>query len=127
MKLLQKAGLRSGDILIVAFILITTIFASVWIYGTSESPSLLVVESVNGKWVYPLNTDTTVEIPGLLGSTRIEIHDGRARFLDSPCPNKTCVTDHGIGSNGEWNACLPNQVIARIASEHDGDLDVMAY
>ena len=43
----------------------------------------------------------------------IEIKDGRVRITDSPCPNKTCI------SQGWHNplVCLPNKVMISVEGE----------
>jgi hypothetical protein len=60
--------------------------------------------------VVPLGEDRTINVPGPLGTTIVEIRDGRVRVLDSPCPNKTCVSQGWVEEPGETIVCLPNRV-----------------
>ena len=77
---------------------------------------------------YPLEENTTVEIQGHQGISVIEIDQGKAGFLDSPCANKTCVASPPISKNGEWSACLPNGIFMRIESqEEESDIDIMVF
>ena len=69
-----------------------------------------------------------MEIQGHQGISVIEIDQGKAVFLDSPCANKTCVASPPISKNGEWSACLPNGIFMRIESqEEESDIDIMVF
>jgi hypothetical protein len=50
----------------------------------------------------------------------IEIGDGRARVLASPCTNQTCVASGTIHSRGQWIACLPNGIFVSVESAGSG-------
>lgn len=54
-------------------------------------------------------------IPGPLGVTRLEIRDGRARIIASPCPEQRCVHSGAIQRRGSLIVCVPNRVVVRIA------------
>jgi hypothetical protein len=58
----------------------------------------------------PLDEDRIINVPGPLGKTTVEIKGGRVRVLDSPCPNKTCVSQGWVERPGETIVCLPNRV-----------------
>jgi hypothetical protein len=60
--------------------------------------------------VVPLDEDRIINVPGPLGKTTVEIKGGRVRVLDSPCPNKTCVSQGWVEGPGETIVCLPNRV-----------------
>ena len=95
-----------------------------------EGTPLLVLTSPTKEYIYPLDTDTTIQIPGLEGISTIQILQGQARYLDSPCANKTCVAASPIHRNGEWSACLPNGIFMRVensTSSSDTDIDIMAF
>ena len=64
----------------------------------------------------------TVSIPGVLGNTLVKIEDGMAFILDSPCPNKTCISAAPLRKSGDWNACLPNKVFLHIEGNDTGDI-----
>ncbi|MDR3123002.1 MAG: hypothetical protein LBU16_04405 [Treponema sp.] len=48
-------------------------------------------------WVFPLDAEETIGVPGPLGKTVAERRGGRSRAPPSPCANQTCVT---AGANG---------------------------
>ena len=85
----------------------------------------LVVRTPKGEFVYPLSKDAVYKIEGAIGISEIEVADGKARFLDSPCPGKTCVMTGELSEPGTWAACLPNQVFIRIEGSRQ-ELDAIA-
>lgn len=115
-KHMLPGGLRPLDFAIIALIIALTVFAGLRIYGNRGKSARLVIEGPSGRWLYPLDRDVTVPIAGPLGDTIVEIKDGKVRVASSPCPNQTCVAAPGISQPGEWNACLPNEVIIRVES-----------
>ncbi len=68
------------------------------------------ISSPAGVEVVPLAGDRTLELDGPLGRTRIEIHDGRIRFVASPCRGKQCLHAGWLHATGEFAACLPNRI-----------------
>jgi hypothetical protein len=88
-----------------------------------ETARTVVIHTMSGEqWVYDLGGTRTVEIDGPGGKTQILITDGGVRFTASPCPHKLCVRRGMITRVGEWIACLPNGVAAKISGEapYDG-------
>lgn len=114
------------DALIFCAFAVVTVFSFFGAYGGGGAGPELLITTRQGNYAYDLATDRTLEIEGDLGVSIIEIKDGVARFLDSPCPNKTCVMSLPLGQPGDFSACLPNQVFARIVSDESGAADVMA-
>ncbi|MDQ7074434.1 MAG: NusG domain II-containing protein [Gammaproteobacteria bacterium] len=51
-----------------------------------------------------------LHINGKIGISTIEIKDGFARFIDSPCRSKVCIHYGWLKHSGEVIACLPNSV-----------------
>lgn len=120
---------RPIDAIIILAVAAFAVILGMRIYGNRGETVRLVIEAPSGKWIYGLDTDRTVEIPGSAGNTVVRIADGEARITESACPNKTCVAAHAISKKGEWNACLPNQVIIRVEGDgmkEDG-LDAVGY
>ena len=86
----------------------------------SQKGSVVKVNANGRLYEYSAKQDGIYKVGGPLGITTFEIKDGRARIIDSPCPNKTCV-------NQGWHSplvCLPNHVI--ITLEEEGEFDAIA-
>lgn len=108
---------RPLDGILVAIALTAAVVSGILVYGDSDGTTRLVIEAPSGSWIYDLETDRTVEVPGELGITVVRIEDGKARITASACPNKTCVAASPISRAGDWIACLPNKVMLRIDGE----------
>ena len=118
------------DYLLILLGLILCTFSVMAATSQQEGTPLLILTSPANEYIYPLDTDTTIQIPGLEGVSTIQIHQGQARYLDSPCDNKTCVAASPIHRNGEWSACLPNGIFMRVensSSNSATDIDIMAF
>jgi hypothetical protein len=92
------------------------VFSSVAVYAKPHGNAQVSVRGQDGAWIFPLDAEDTVTVPGPLGNTVVAIHNGRVRVLSSPCGNQTCVVQGDIKAAGQWIACLPNNVFTVIES-----------
>lgn len=119
---------RPLDLLILAAAAGLTALSAFAAYAPGGGEPVLVVSAGGEEYLYPLGQDRHVEAPGPLGLTEIDIVAGRVVFAHSPCPNQTCVASGEIHREGQWLACLPNEVFARIeGGTDDGGVDAAAY
>jgi hypothetical protein len=107
--------LTVADKVLVAVLLALSIvgFAAL---GFVRAEGATVVVEQDGKVVgrYPLKGERTLVVDGPLGKTQVEIREGAARIVDSPCPQKRCVRMGGIHRVGRVVVCVPNRVLVRI-------------
>lgn len=75
---------------------------------------------------YSLETDRHVEVEGPLGRTIIEISDGHARIVSSPCRCKVCVKMGTIGREGGAIACVPNRIVVSVGTQRADGLDAVS-
>lgn len=116
----------------ILFILGLGIFAISLVAATSKTGGtpLLHITSPTEEYIYPLDKDQTLQILGLEGITEIQIHQGQALYLNSPCANKTCMAAPPVHKNGDWSACLPNGIFMRVEApqpDSDNQIDIMAF
>ncbi|MCH5291734.1 MAG: NusG domain II-containing protein [Treponema sp.] len=114
------------DLLVALIFLAAIVVSFVHLFQKKTGAALLVIATKSGEWVYPLQKNATHSVEGLLGVSRIVVQDGAAHFEQSPCPNQFCVQGHAISQNGEWAACLPNNVFIRIEAK-DAAVDAVAF
>ena len=114
--------LRVFDYLIFASIITVSLWAGFFLYAGEKNAHRLVIETPNGKWIYPLTETRTVVVPGAIGNTVIRIENNTAFISDSPCPNKTCVNAVPLEKTGDWNACMPNRVFLHIEGGSSEDI-----
>ena len=74
---------------------------------------------------FPLSADRIVQVEGPLGITEVEISQGRARIVRSPCTLKVCIKSGYIQYADRLSACLPNKVVVRIEGETQRGLDAV--
>lgn len=110
-------SIRIFDGIILGVIIFIILGISFFLYTRPHSSAVLVVKSPSGTWMYQLDTDRRISIPGQNGETLIEIKSGRVMVLNSSCPKKTCTTGKPLERAGDWNACLPNRVFLNIEGE----------
>jgi hypothetical protein len=79
----------------------------------------VVIQGSGRTWVFPLEAEERIAVPGPLGETVVGIAGGRAMVLSSPCANQTCVAAGHIGRPGNWTACLPNKVLVLIEKKDE--------
>jgi hypothetical protein len=94
---------------------LVTVVISLGIYA-GGGESRFVIQGSSGRWIYASGAGGVFAVPGPLGDTMIELKDGQARVLSSPCANQTCVSSGAIHTHGQWIACLPNRVMISVDS-----------
>lgn len=89
--------------------------------GKSKQVIIQVDQKVVG--IYDLHdihaAARTVMVQGPLGSSQVEIREGKVRMIFSPCPNHTCRKAGWISSQGQVICCLPNKVLIRISGDEN--------
>ncbi len=78
------------------------------------------------QWIYPLDAEARVIVPGPLGETVVVIRDGAVQVISSPCPEKICVKTGRISKPGQWIACLPNRVFISIRGRRSEQPDAIS-
>lgn len=96
-------------------VVIATLIFLAWLYpyfwGNGSRGEQAVVRAVGQQATYyPLTENRRITVRGTLGNSIIDIHDGRVRFVDSPCQGKQCIHTGWLNADGQIAACLPNGV-----------------
>ena len=117
-----------GDIVLALAVMALSVFLiAQGVAGAGAASRLEVRVSAGGHEVMtlPLHEDAgELTVEGWGGESRLEVRGGRARMLDSACPDRLCVKMGWISSPGESVVCLPNRVVIEIVSA-DGGPDVV--
>jgi len=105
---LTLAVLRPGDWFILAIGLV--LLAALWTRQVGSLEGRVIIR-LDGKVFQEasLRLNRNIDVPGPLGHSRIEIHDGRVRVAADPSPRQLCVRQGWIPPGGAV-ACLPNRV-----------------
>lgn len=95
--------------LIVIFVSFFNLFSK-----KNEKAAELFVQTPSEKFIYSLSKEGIYKFKGLLGESSIQVENGKAKFIDSPCENKNCIQSGEISTHGQWTACLPNGIFINI-------------
>lgn len=112
---MHKPNVRPLDIILILLLAACGVFLT--IRGTRQKGSRVSVNANGIHYEYSAEKNGTYSVQGELGPTVFEIKDGRVRIIDSPCPNKTCITQG-------WHnpiVCLPNKVMITVQGEDEFD------
>jgi len=114
-----------GDkILIVFFVLLNVLL---FMNMETRTAGDWVVIEVNQREVsrHRLSENRVVPVKGKLGITEVEIEQGKARILHSPCKNKICIKAGDIQYADRLIACIPNRIVVRVIGEKQGGVDAI--
>ncbi len=96
-------------VLLLAIALLPVLYTKYWGAGGPADRARI---AANGQapLEIPLSRNQQLHIHGPLGDSVLEVKDGRARFLSSPCPGQQCVHSGWLARAGDLAACLPNGI-----------------
>lgn len=118
--------IKPADFFILILSAAVTIAAGIFAVKHNGGKSQLIIRTPDGEYAYDMSQDRTISVKGAIGTSVIEISSAKARFLESPCPNKTCVQSTPVIRPGDWSACLPNRIFIRVESSRKTDIDAMS-
>ena len=102
------------------FAAVTLLAAGVLFYlrGANRSGSTLGAELIYGDnntvQKISLDKDATYDIDTGYLTVHIEVKDGAARFVDSPCPDHICESFGWISQEDQSATCLPARAVLTI-------------
>lgn len=117
---------KAGDLLVLAFACLAT--AGLFLHAWSKPAGSAVIVRAQGKVMVraTLERDADYSVQGTLGTSRIEIRQGRARVAADPGPRQICVKQGWVSRAGEAALCLANQVSLEIGGA-DRAFDTVSY
>jgi len=107
------SDIRPGDILILlaSLAFIIYLFNQHWFSANTNSAEFVSIQVANQPaQIYPVLSQQYIKVVGYKGESKIEIKQGKARFIHSHCFSQQCVLHGWITQSGETIACLPNKI-----------------
>ncbi len=109
-------------------IVVAVLVALSFLLPLSQSTGARVIVSSEDRVIFvaPLNKAQRVELEGPLGITVLQIENGSAWIVSSPCLHKICIGMGKVSHTGDLLACLPNHLVVRIEgarAEEDAEYD----
>jgi len=123
----MKKWIKIADIIIILLVISLTFFAAYYAYIKPQMSLHIHISGKDNVWVFPINADETIEVSGPLGDTIVHLKDGSAWVESSPCDNQNCVAAGVITRQGQWTACLPNNVLLIIQGAGDSNFDGFSW
>jgi len=123
----MKTWVKIFDIIIILLVAIVTFFIAFRVYMNPQKQAQVLVRGQSREWTYPVGTEETITVPGPIGNTTVRLHGNRAWIETSPCDNQTCVAAGSVSRQGQWTACLPNNVLLMIHGAEDDDVDSFVW
>lgn len=117
--------LKIGDYVVILFLSFSGIIS--WIIGLQAREGSRVVIYSDGQEFanVSLRQNRTLEVPGPLGVSIVEVRNGYIQMVKSPCPHQLCVRMGAIFRAGSMIVCVPNRVFIQIPSDDSNHLDAI--
>jgi hypothetical protein len=117
--------MRPGDWLVAG----AGVLALAWLLPLqTQGKADSVVIRANGQ-VYrqlDLRYDQTLNVPGPLGDTVVQVADHRVRIERDPGPRQYCVRQSWLQQTGQAAVCLPNRTSIELQGQ-GGGIDTVSY
>lgn len=119
------AGIRVRDVLTradrVLVVAVALLIALLWMGGPGEAGGELQIEAAGDLAIrQALADDAVLDVAGAIGTSRVQIKNGRARFVEGPCRHLLCVRQGWLDRRGQVAVCLPNRVAIEVLGRGDG-------
>jgi hypothetical protein len=115
----------ADKVLVAALLIFNGWLFTNWGVGFGEGDWVVITVNQKETARLPLNTNQTTHIKGSLGLTEVEVKNGQARIVRSPCKNKVCIKSGYIRYADRLTACIPNRVVVRIVGENHRGVDAV--
>ena len=119
--------IKPADFAVLVPALAVVLASFVAVYASGSGHATVNIKADAGRWVFPIDAVHVETVSGPLGDTIVEIGEGGARVVSSPCQDQVCVVMGRVSRPGQWSACLPNRVMLYVGgSEGDDGSDATA-
>jgi len=121
MIIMMKSYIKIPDVLIILMAASLVFFSAHRAYIKPQGKAQVLIRGQESEWSFPINAEETVLVSGPLGNTVIKIGGNFAWVESSPCSNQTCVASGNVQRQGQWAACLPNNVLLMVQGSSEPD------
>jgi len=121
----MKHFIKLPDILIILLVTGITLYFTYTVYFVPQGSAQILIRGQGSEWTFPVETEETITVTGPLGYTIVRVENQYTWVEESPCLNQTCVASGKISRQGQWAACLPNNVLIMIQGTGDNEVDAV--
>ena len=119
----MKLNIKLSDILIILLVCGITLFSGYSVYMKPGENTQVLVRGQESEWLFPIGAEEAIVVSGPLGDTKVRIGENSAWVESSPCDNQTCAAAGFLSRQGQWTACLPNNILVMIQGGSSGGID----
>ncbi|MGQ9631166.1 MAG: NusG domain II-containing protein [bacterium] len=120
--------LTLADRALILSLVLMSVLSSLAIKNFARAGSEVSISGWGKERVISLLRDGVITVEGALGDMKIEIKGGRARVIESNCPDKICIKQGWIANRGETIICVPNRVVIKVLGEPPlNPVDAISY
>ncbi|MCA1799073.1 MAG: NusG domain II-containing protein [Xanthomonadaceae bacterium] len=109
--------LRPADFAVVSLAVLFVAAVAVVSWAPRSAAQVAELRGPSGIQRIALDNDGVYPISGRLGESVVEVKDGNARFVDSPCRNRVCIAAGWLARSEDFAACAPNGVSMRLRGQ----------
>lgn len=96
-------------ILLLSICVVGLLYFFTWSGGDSTRQVSLYV-SGEKRYIIDLYEEKTLSVEGVRGVSKLEIANGKIRFIESPCSSHFCIRSGWLSQTIGLIACLPNGI-----------------
>ena len=127
----MKKKINKYDILLIVVIIITNAGFIIFGFENAEEANAekVYIYSNNemvGEYVLTEDYKTEFTIESDVGYNTVHIENGEVWISDASCPDKICLSQGKISSDGEIIVCIPNKLSIKIIENEENDIDFIA-
>lgn len=119
--------IRAADVVLIALAIVVEGILILQFWGGRDAGHSATIHTPSGSIQVALDHDQTFPVEGAIGTSIIEIHDGKIRFVKSPCTRKICVRSGFHQHTGSSSACVPNRISFSVDGLRDDGFDAMNH
>lgn len=125
----MRNKINKYDIALILVIIVVNVF--ILIYGgfntVDKGQKIAYVYSDNqlvGEYTLTEDYKTEFKVDGKTGYNTIRIEDGKIWIHEATCPDKICLYQGKVGSDGELIVCLPNKLMVQVKDNNETEDEV---
>ena len=99
---------RKTNLIFAGVLLLAALALALWAYQRpAAATAVLTYGDDNQRMELPLNKNEVYHVDTGHYTVNIQVQDGAARFVDSPCPDHLCEGFGWLRKDGDTATCLP--------------------
>lgn len=118
--------MKRNDMLLIIVVIAIGLLMYFVVFTGKSGDNIEVVVDGDIMGTYAMTEDRIIHIDNMRGGDNtIVIRNGAVYMEDANCPNKICVEQGSIMSDGETICCAPNGIMVIVRSQIKGDFDAI--